>query len=353
MRLPDAGPKRDAYVAQVGADGFGLLDASDAADAPPDATALPAVAVLRRVWARHFERGEGGPDGDVPKGVRLRPAQGRGPGDRVESPYDTDARFRAKTGTSWTGYMVHLTETCDEGAPHLVVHTETTPANVHEATCTGPIHDALAAKGPAPSEHLVDSAYVSAEHLVSARERHDIDLVGPAQPDQGWQTRERDAFHATGFAVDWERRSVRCPEGHESTVWGEYTDKASGRPYIRAGFSRIDCRPCPARARCTRAPGRRLGLHPRPQHNALAAARARKETEAGRRLYAKRQGVEGTISQAVRAFGLRRARYRGLAKTGLQNVATAAAINLDRIAAWFAKRPLAPTRVSRFAALAA
>ena len=66
-----------------------------------------------------------------------------------------------------------------------------------------------------------------------------------------------------------------------------------------------------------------------------------------------RQGVEGTLSQAVRAFGLRRARYRGLAKTGLQGVTTAAALNLDRITAWFAGRPLAPTRISRFATLAA
>ena len=55
----------------------------------------------------------------------------------------------------------------------------------------------------------------------------------------------------------------------------------------------------------------------------------------------------------MRAFGLRRARYRGLAKTGLQSLATAAAINLDRLAAWLADRPLAPTRNSRFAALAA
>ena len=48
-----------------------------------------------------------------------------------------------------------------------------------------------------------------------------------------------------------------------------------------------------------------------------------------------------------------RARYRGLAKTSLQGVATAASLNLDRIAAWFAGRALAPTRTSRFAALAA
>jgi post-segregation antitoxin (ccd killing protein) len=55
----------------------------------------------------------------------------------------------------------------------------------------------------------------------------------------------------------------------------------------------------------------------------------------------------------VRAFDLRRARYRGLAKARLQQVAIAAALNLDRLAAWLRGRPLAPTRVSRLAALAA
>ncbi len=82
------------------------------------------------------------------------------------------------------------------------------------------------------------------------------------------------------------------------------------------------------------------------------AARARERTDEYRTLYAQRQGIEGTISQGVRAFGLRQARYRGLAKTALQHVATAAALNLDRMTAWLAKRPLAPTRTSRFAAIA-
>ena len=96
-----------------------------------------------------------------------------------------------------------------------------------------------------------------------------------------------------------------------------------------------------------------LAILLREEHDALAAARARGRTPEGKRLYAQRQGIESTLSQAVRAFGLRRTRYRGLAKTGLQHVATAAAINLDRIAAWFGGRPIAPTRLSRFAALAA
>jgi hypothetical protein len=312
------------------------------------------VAGGSRPEGRHFERVRGRrDDGGAGDGARLRPAQGRGPGDRIESPYDTDARFRAKRGVGWTGYMAHFTETCDEGAPRLVVHADTTPANVHETTRTRPIHDALAAKGLAPAEHLVDAGYVSAVHLVGARERHGIDLVGPARPNATWQNRTEGAFGVGDFAVDWERRRLRCPEGRESARWDERRDPPSGHPYIRVGFSPADCRPCPARARCTRGPSRRLGIHPRPQHEALAAARARENTEAGRQLYAQRRGVEGTLSQGVRAFGLRRARYRGLAKTGLQHLATAAATNLDRLAAWLSKRPLAPTRTSRFAALAA
>ncbi len=134
MRLPEAGPKRDAFVAGVGADGFFLLDALAQPDAPAATTSLPVVETLRRVWARHFERPKDGKDG----GARLRPVQGRGPGDRVESPYNTEARFRTKANTTWTGTMVHFTETCDAGAPPLVVHADTTPANVHDALRTAP-----------------------------------------------------------------------------------------------------------------------------------------------------------------------------------------------------------------------
>ena len=94
IRLPETAPKREAYAVQVGTDGFVLLDALDRAGAPPDAAGLPEVAVLRRVWARHFERDKAGADSGGSAGeptggrVRMRPVQGRGPADRVESPYE-------------------------------------------------------------------------------------------------------------------------------------------------------------------------------------------------------------------------------------------------------------------------
>ncbi len=356
MRLPETAPKREAYACQVGADGYRLLDALADPKVPSAVVVLPAVAVLHRVWARHLEQGQAGPGGDGTSTVRLRPVQGRGPGDRVESPYDTDARFRTKAGTRWTGYMVHLTETCDADAPHLVVHADTTPANVHEAPRTAPIHAALATKDLAPAEHLVDSAYVSADLFITARDQHGIDLVGPGRRELSWQSLTEGGFDLTKFTLDWDRQVARCPEGKESVAWSQHTGRPDQRDHVSVHFRAADCRGCVSRARCTRSAsgyqGRVLTLLPRREHEVLAGIRARESTAEGRHLYAQRQGIEGTLSQAVRAFGLRRARYRGLSKTGLQHLATAAAINLDRMAAWFAGRALAPTRVSRFAALA-
>ncbi len=79
--------------------------------------------------------------------------------------------------------------------------------------------------------------------------------------------------------------------------------------------------------------------------------RVRQKTPEFCEAYAQRVEIESTHAQAIRRSGLRRARYRGLAKTHLQHVLTATAINLLRIAAWLDGAPLAPTRCSHFAAL--
>ena len=48
---------------------------------------------------------------------------------------------------------------------------------------------------------------------------------------------------------------------------------------------------------------------------------------------------------------MRKTRYRSLAKTRLQHIATAAAINIDRFFAWQKGVPAAKTRIPHFAAL--
>jgi transposase len=55
------------------------------------------------------------------------------------------------------------------------------------------------------------------------------------------------------------------------------------------------------------------------------------------------------MSQGVHAFGLRHARYRGLRKTHLQDMATATAMDLTRLHHWLEGDPPATTRRSRLA----
>src|SRR3954471_16468057 len=102
----------------------------------------------------------------------------------------------------------------------------------------------------------------------------------------------------------------------------------------------------------TKAARRSVYFHPREEYEALNAARARMHDPAWKKRYRVRAGIEGTLSQAVRAFGLRRSRHVGLAKTGLQQVCTAAAMNASRVVRWLGGVPRARTRVTRFAALA-
>src|SRR3954454_17821079 len=319
-------------------------------EAPKGLHWLPAVEALWRVGARQFVPEDGPPPGG---GVRRRGKDEPQPaGEPVESPYDREARYRTRSGTSRVGYLVHLTETCEDDAVNLITHAMTTVATVHEARCTAAIHEALAGEGLVPAEHLVDAAYVDAELLVRSRDDHGIDLVGPPRPNPSWQAKLEGGYTPDRFEVDWDKGQVRCPQGRRSSAWNAPVER-SGAPYIRVQFRAADCGACPARPLCARAgQARHLRLHPRAEHEALKGARGRLATREGRRAYARRAGIEGTISQAVRAFGLRRSRYRGLARTHLQHVATAAAINVERLAAWFRAAPRAATRTSRFATLA-
>ena len=190
--------------------------------------------------------------------------------------------------------------------------------------------------------------------MVTSAQEHHITLVGPPRPKAGWQNKVAGAYGYDQFTVDWERQQVQCPQGKWSLPWRERRDP-SRDPWFAAHFRTQDCAACATRSLCTRSPrqARFFKLLPREQHEALQQARAMHATEAGQKRYARRAGIEGTISQSVRAFGARRTRYRGLPKTHLQQVITAVAINVRRIVAWFDEVPKATTRTSHFAALAA
>jgi transposase len=252
----------------------------------------------------------------------------------------------------WVGYKVHLTESCDEGLPHLITDVHTTAATATDVKQLAPIKDRLAAGGMLPAVQLADSSYVSGSNLVWSH-AYQIDLVGPAFKDNTWQAKAGEGFDVANFRIDWEKKAVTCPWERRSIRWSE-TETARGRSMIHIDFSPDDCAACPSRSSCTRAKDlpRTLTLQPQEEHEAIQFARRRQKTEGFASLYSLRSGIEGTVSQGVRAFGLRQARYRGLKRIYLQELATVTAVNVGRIANWQNDIPLAATRRSRLAALA-
>src|SRR6266566_4323137 len=123
-RFPKAESKKQQLRQQVGRDVDRLLVALEEPGTPKAVRDLPEIALLRQLFAQHYEK-----KGDQ---VQWRDGPAVRNEDRVVSPYDPDARSSRKRDTTWLGYKVHLTETCDQDphVPHLISHVETTPATV-------------------------------------------------------------------------------------------------------------------------------------------------------------------------------------------------------------------------------
>jgi len=231
-------------------------------------------------------------------------------------------------------------------------HVETTTAPVVDGECTPIIHAALQKKNLLPSVHLVDTGYVYAQWLLSSQSDYGVNLLGPTRWDYHWQARSAEGFAARDFVVDWETQQVTCPQGRTSHSWTPYTNKHQSE-VIKIQFSQQVCSQCASRPQCTRGRRRSLQIQPQAHQQALQTARERETTADYAAQYRKRAGIEGTLSQGVRVFGLRRARYVGLAKTRLQHILTATALNFVRLGYWLQGRPLARTRQSPFTRLMA
>jgi transposase len=156
FRMPKEASKRQALAEQIGQDGWRLLNWIREADAPQWLREVPAVEILRQVWLQQFwvEEGRIGfrSNDNIPPSSLL-----------ISSPYDTQAHLNIKRDTVWTGYKVHLTETCDENTPHLIIHAETTTATTQDMEMTKVIHQELADKHLLPKEHLMDAGECSME----------------------------------------------------------------------------------------------------------------------------------------------------------------------------------------------
>jgi transposase len=387
-RPPQSEARRDELAIAYARDGYALLEAVYDPSSPPWLRELPAVEVLRRVLLQNYTRTITAGGREVIK-RREREPEGDGlpPGHaRLASPYDTDARWGVKREEFWLGYKLHVTETCDdpppctcgpasaagqaaagsagEGAkdrghdkgcahlvfPNLITHVATTDATVTDNQMTTAICEDLARKNLAPGRSYLDSGYLSAAVVVSALTTWGIALIGPLLADTSAQARAGAGYARADFTVDYDAKTVTCPQGKTSASWTPCAQHGKGA--VVATFSASDCGPCPVRSLCTVSGRKRrqLTVLPRDLAEAQAAARAAEKTIPFQADYARRAGVEGTMHQAA-SHGARRARYRGLPKTRLDHVYMAVALNLLRLEAFWTGTPLDRRRTSHLARL--
>jgi transposase len=351
-RLPKDASKREALARQIGADGYQLLEWVWTADPILGLHRLSALEALRRIGLQQYYRCT------VPEReeIRWRTGDEQPPSAlRIASPYDLEARYSSKRDVHWVGYKVHLTETCDADHPDLITQVMTTPATMQDSVMGPTIQQDLADRDLLPGTHMLDNGYVDADLLVTAQTPHQIDVIGPPFGSYSRQRLAGQGYDLQAFVLDWEAQQARCPQGHPSVNWRPGRD-VSGDPVIRIRFDGATCRACPTRRVCTSAHAapRQLTVRPQVHHEALQAARQRQETPEFKAKYALRAGVESSLSQGIRRFDLRRSRYLGLARTHLQQLLTATAMNIVRVIAWLWGEPLGERRrkLGHFARLA-
>ncbi|MDJ0678016.1 MAG: IS1182 family transposase [Calothrix sp. MO_167.B42] len=347
-RLPKKQEERGKLGLKIGIYGHHLLEQIwFEGNKKNDLRQLESVEILRQIWVQQYTFIDNQLVWRKPGESGLPPSS-----NCITSPYDIEARNSTKRDVNWTGYKVHITETCEPKNLNVITNIETTSATNPDGEVTSIVHNKLAQKNLSPGEHYVDAAYVDAYQLVEAKNMYHVSVIGPVGNDNSWQAKSDTGFDISVFMIDWDKQVAKCPQGHLSHLWRKTRD-CNNNPLIEILFEKKICTICPVRSNCTsakKAP-RKLKLRPRDEHQALVERRQQQITKEFEQDYSRRAGIEGTISQAIGRFNLRRTRYCGLAKTHLQHVATACAINLSRFFAWSKHIHKSQTRTSSFAKL--
>jgi transposase len=313
------------YEEKIGNEGQWLLKRLKDGGAPAELQDLPEVQVLKTVWAQQFREETG-----QMVYQDLKKYDGH---TQIQSPHDPEARYSRKRHFEWVGGKVQVTETEDEGYPHIITDIVGTSSNHTDYEELPAIQKRLAEQRCKPGEHYVDAGYMSGPNLAHSKNLG-IDLIGPLPGVVTPQELLPDGITQAHFQVDLENKVITCPQGQRATNPSIFGNTLSFR------FPKKICAACELRSRCcTGKGGRTVGINM--HYELVQIARTRQKTETFKKDYHQhRSGIEGCLSALVRGNGMRVSRYIGQDKRNLQAVFTGCAANLKRTANWLAaERP--------------
>ena len=222
-----------------------------------------------------------------------------------------------------------MTETEDEGYPHIITDRVATNSNQTDYEELPLIQDRLIERQCQPGAQYVDAGYLSGPNLAHSRDL-EIDLIGPLPEVVTPQDLLPDGITQAQFQMDPQKKIATCPQGHPAQNPSLIVNTWSFH------FPQKVCAACLWQARCcTGQGGRTVGMNI--HYDLVQTARTRQKTEAFQKAYhPQRSGVEGSLSALVRGQGMRVSRYIGHKKRNLQAIFSGCAANLKRTAHWLA-----------------
>lgn len=292
-----------------------------------DWTQSESIRVLQRVFEENYQTDENGQK-------QLRRAQ---PAGAVHNPHEPEAQWSSKSTTKdkqWVGYKAQVSETVEDeprksGEPtrNFITAVLTQEAIASDLAGMAEVLTQQSASGLDPPEvTYVDGAYVSAQVL---KDHHDQGrkLMGPApaSPNRG------KVFTVEAFEINVTERNAVCAAGETNTQCSRLEESKTGKVNYRFEWNGKLCGSCSLRDKCVSPSQSHRTLVVGQHHSFLQSRRKEMKTEPFKEKMHRRNGIEGTQSELIRAYGLRKARYRGFAKVRLQNHLIGAACNLNRL----------------------
>jgi hypothetical protein len=246
----------------------------------------------------------------------------------LQSPDDPEATYRAKAGRGHRGYVANVAETCDEtNQVQLIVDIAVEPNSADDGEMLVDAVESLVARTDV--ETLYTDGGYNGPRVDEALARHGIEQVQTGIRGGTARGLGRDAFD---WEVDAKGKPVAviCPGEQRGVI-----DHGRNARNLLARFDEAICSTCALRDHCPtdrlkRRSERVLRLTERQVHAARRVRRSRDLHGTGKN---PRAAVEATVWSVKARLPLGRTPYRGRARVAMYMIASAAMVNVRRLAA--------------------
>lgn len=246
---------------------------------------------------------------------------------------DKEREIKQSTTDKDSGYMVrdgkpkgffYLDHRTTDGLCNIITDVHVTAGNVHDSVPYLERLDRQVQRFGFNLKHVgLDAGYFTAALCKGIEDRGLYGVMGYRRP-----THKKGYFYKREYQYDAEQDVYVCPQGQ--TIFYRTTSREGYRHYHSDASI---CQNCPELSRCTNSKNHTKVITRHVWEDSKERINQHRLTEEGKTLYAQRkETIERSFADAKQLHGYRYAQFRGLHKTQMQCLMTAAAQNMKKIA---------------------